>query len=162
MDAIQILEVPDRMPGSSALVNRRLTQYLARRAAGEPPRAPVASNVTFRPMTDEERAAREERLRSRNPEKREPAYAYRRSAVEAYRPNGTAAPAEVAQPEVAPQVKSKWPHPKRRHRSKAHLNRVSNTYHAKRGPRRMRRSQRPTKVDLNRDLNGMIRKRLGV
>ena len=150
MDAIQILEVPDRISGSSALVNRRLTDYLARRAAGEPPRSSVPSNVTFRPMTDEERAAREERLRNRNPEKREASYAYRRSAVEAYRPRPvqtnpptpTAPPADP-QPEPDDSRGSKWPHPKRR-------------------VRRWRTARPVRGVDLNRDLNGMIRKWLGV
>lgn len=62
--------------------NRALTDYLAPRADGKPPVRGVSAVVHFRPHTAESLAAYRERLRTRQEpvERRQPAYAIRRSA----------------------------------------------------------------------------------
>lgn len=88
-DSIVAVEVPDGLPGHQHLhrLNRRLSAYLADRAAGLPGlRGAEPSQVTVRPLTEEERAARAARLAAARGTKPERAYTYRRSAVQAYKP----------------------------------------------------------------------------
>lgn len=81
--SVCILEVPDadRIRGLHRF-NRALTDYLASRADGKPPVRGVSAQVHFRPHTAESLPAYRERLRTRQAptERRQPAYAIRRSA----------------------------------------------------------------------------------
>ena len=108
-EPIQVVDVPDRIPSCYCCgrVNRRLTEYLAARAAGRSPRTEIRSNVIARPFTEAERAEREARLRARRSdgsEKAPRAFTYRRSAAEAYQP-------KPVQPPPSPMAKPAAPSP---------------------------------------------------
>lgn len=107
IDLPRAVEVPDRMGNHleecALFLNRRMGAYLARRAAGEPGLQRLRESVVIqRPLTDEERAARAERLRRRTPEKGSRLFTFWRSEAEAYRVDQSPKPAAIAPADPTP------------------------------------------------------------
>ena len=159
LENLRAVEVPDRMKlmsvESAFALNRRMGAYLARRAAGEPGQQRLRESVVIqRPLTDEERAARAERLRKRTPEKGPRAYKLWRSEADAYRVDQAPKPNAIAPADPTPPA-TPPPTPAPERKPKPERRRIQRRTHQVRP-----RNRRP--VDLNRDLNGMIATYLGI
>lgn len=95
IEPIQIAEVPGRTPRASsfAVLNRRLSNWLADRAEGIVRSPADPGTVRWIPKTPEQQAewrmrASKARRRAATGEKPANPYTFRRSAAQAYRPNG--------------------------------------------------------------------------
>lgn len=152
IESLRVVDVPDRVlipsVDSSSAWNRRMSAYLARRAAGGSGlNSGTSPTLVCRPFTDEERRAREARLKGRVPHKKEPAYKFFRSTAEAYRvPDASTPPPAAIAPAKPDPVAPAAPVIRRSTRRRP-------------GRRRGRPQQR---LDLNRDLGPMIANWLGL
>lgn len=90
LPSVAICEVPDRFPNGTAMLARRLAEFLAARQRGEAGRRVVESKVRWIPHTEEQRRQFLNRKRVRDEEKPARPYYIRRSSAATKQPTADA------------------------------------------------------------------------